>query len=36
MSNTNTIKLVERPTDEALEALTNDQLSRISELALAR
>lgn len=36
MSNIQTIRLVEQPTNEALEALTDDQVARISELALAR
>jgi hypothetical protein len=32
MSNLKTIKLIERSTDETLEALTSDQLARINEL----
>jgi hypothetical protein len=34
MSNMKTIKLIERPTNVALDVLTSDQLTRISELAL--
>jgi hypothetical protein len=34
MSNMKTIKLIERPTNVALDMLTSNQLARISELAL--
>jgi len=36
MSNMQTIKLVERPANDALEMLTGGQLNHIDELALER